>query len=436
MNMFSSLRPLVVLSARANDLPLKEDDCFASWDEFLQSGSEARGFLVEDFTAESLAALIYAIRQSRWWALPIIGSKDAPPDDFFLLDALLASDEARAFSTDMAVRHEEMPGGGESMGLDEKILYFLYVRGPRATLKPFLDRDSFRLYRYLVAEYLAGEGEDAAQTIDRLYQHGLLERVDLLDRTQHCPACGSAHLHVLMVCPRCDSIDIHRDGMEGFTCASCHHSFGQGIAHLRCLDCGQDSAAEQVTHRDISTLALSRRGRTAVRAGEIRESFAALDNERYVDPTFFRRMLDWMLSLHARHQDFHFSLLYMNFVNAETILARVGERRLYLLLNEFANSLLDLLRTSDFTTRTQEQNLWLLMPLSAAEGVSARLMALFERLQTAHKIEERFEIDIRSLDVTEGAALDLPAASQEADADALMTSLSSLSRPENREWRG
>lgn len=418
--MLSLPHPLIVLSAQVNETPPQKADCFASWEDFLQSGSEARGFFINDFTGKNLGALIRAIRRSRWWAVPVIGWKDAPPDDFFLLDALLPLDEAKTFTAEMAARHKLMPGNSGTMELCEKILYFLYIRQPNATLKPFLDRNDFHLYRYPVVECLATKKEDVRPVIDRLFHYGLLERVALLDRTQHCPACSSAHMHMLQVCPSCGSIDIHHAETKdpACTCASCHHSFSRGIVRVRCLDCGQDYLPNDLISHDICTLALSPRGQVAAQARQIEKSFAAFDNERYVDPAFFRQIFHRMLNTREQFKDFYFSLLHINFVNAEALMDRLGGQRLYILLNELAHGLLGILRTSDFITRIQAQHLCLLFPLAPSEGMAARLTAFFEHAQAEHKIEEQLEIEISAIDITSDTFFEAG-----VDADSLINSL-------------
>jgi GGDEF domain-containing protein len=414
---------------------------FESWDDFLQSGLTPRGFFLDGYTGEVLVALLRVIRHSRWWFVPVIGSKRTATSDACWLDAIHDSSQAAELAATTARLHGNMPPAEEMRRLDERILYFLYMRGASAVLKPILNRNSPRLYDYPVADLLAEDGEDAAQTIDELLRRGLLEMGELLDRTRHCRKCGSAHIHFLDVCPHCGGIDIRKTAslhcfscghvapeanflsqsglacpkcrvglrhigvdydrpMAQYACGSCHHVFIESDVAARCLDCAQSVKPDDLEVREVSVLALTARGRSAVRAGEIHETFAALDSERYVEPEFFRRMLDWMLATHVRHKEFRFSLMLVEFVNAEAMVSELGGMRLYILLDEFAHRLLELLRTSDITSRTQESNLWILLPYSFADGLAQRIQKLLDKL-TAAQTTMRFEVRLRYVSVPE-----------------------------------
>ncbi|MDR1888284.1 MAG: hypothetical protein LBQ81_02715 [Zoogloeaceae bacterium] len=426
---------------------------FENWAAFLASGLEPSGFFLEDCAGQTLENLLRAIRRSRWWAAPVVGSETTATDDACWLDARQALAQAREFAAVMAQRQRNMPAAGELHTLDERLLYFLYARGVQAVLKPVGDRSNLRLYRYPVAELLAKDNENATQMLDDLVRRGLLEAVTLLDRTRHCRKCDSAHLHFLDVCPRCGGIDIHKSPalhcfacghiapeadflsqstltcpkckvglrhigvdydrpLTQYACHACRHVFMEGDVVARCLDCGQTVQPSELHVREISTLALTARGRTAVRAGEIHETFVALDSGRYVEPAFFRRMLDWMLATRVRHPEFRFTLMLLEFVNAEAMVSELGGMRLYMLLNEFAHRILELLRTSDITSRTHETNLWFLLPYSSAPGLASRLQNLFDEL-TSHWTTTRFETRIRHVDVPGSGRIDVGMQAQE-----------------------
>ncbi|MDR1648450.1 MAG: diguanylate cyclase, partial [Zoogloeaceae bacterium] len=418
---------------------------FRDWECFLESGLEASGFFLEGYTGASLAALLGDIRRSRWWYAPVIGSEHGAPDDLCWLDAARPLAKAGEFVATIGRRQRNMPDANELQTLDERLLYFLYARGAQATLVPLRDRDSPRLYRYPVAELLAQKHEDIAQTVEELQRRGLLEAVTLLDRTRHCRQCGSAHIHFLDVCPHCGSIDIHQSlalhcfscghvapeteflargapvcpkcqtslrhigvdydrPMAQYACRGCRQVFIESEVVARCLDCDETTRPSELDVREVCTLALTTRGKRAVRAGEIHETFAALNSERYVDPVFFRRMLDWMLETRTRHNEFRFTLMLLEFTNAEAMVSELGGMRLYMLLDEFAHRLLALLRTSDLTSRTHETRLWLLLPYTSAQGLAARMQSLLDELSTHSTIP--FTTGIRYIDVAGTAVVD------------------------------
>ena len=72
----------------------------------------------------------------------------------------------------------------------------MYLRDG-AELTPLCDRNSAQLYRYPLVEALAHEGDDVAACLATLSRRRLLEPAELIDRTRHCRACGSAHIHYL-----------------------------------------------------------------------------------------------------------------------------------------------------------------------------------------------------------------------------------------------
>jgi GGDEF domain-containing protein len=419
---------------------------FADWQDFLESGMEASGFFLEGYAGKALIALLGDIRNSRWWAAPVVGAAQTAPEEVCWLDAVFTLDKAQEYIMATARRQRNMPDAGEAHTFEERLLYFLYARGARANLAPLRDRESRILYRYPVAELLAPAHEDIAHTLDALRRRGLLEAVALLDRTRHCRKCGGAHLHFLDVCPRCGGIDIYKSPtlhcfscghvapesaflsrgapicpkchtqlrhigvdydrpMAQYACRGCHQIFIESEVMARCLMCDETTRPAELEVREVSSLALTARGRSAVRAGEIHATFAALDSERYVEPAFFRRMLDWMLATRLRHQEFRFTLMLMEFTNAEEMVSELGGMRLYMLLDEFAHQLLALLRTSDLTSRTHETRLWFLLPYTSAKGLVSRMQKLLDEV-SAPSDTTRFVTRIRHVDIPGSGAAD------------------------------
>jgi hypothetical protein len=121
----------------------------------------------------------------------------------------------------MALRRQMLPDPGDVLGLEERLLYFLYERGPQTGFRPLLDRDSDQLYRYPVAEQLACAQESVSQALEELRRRGLLRSEGLVDRTRLCSGCGSAHIHFVDVCPHCQSLDTRRESM--LHCFACGH---------------------------------------------------------------------------------------------------------------------------------------------------------------------------------------------------------------------
>lgn len=385
---------------------------FPSWDAFMAANVVPLGFFLDGWPSQAQADLTKKVRASAWWDRPVLveSATDAVPP---LADAAATYSQARTASERALVVRRSLRRDTASLYFDERVLFFLYLRD-NAELQPLCDRHSHLLYHYPMVEALARDGEDAAGCLATLTRRRLLEPALLVDRTRHCRSCASAHLHFLDVCPHCSSIhigkaaslhcfscgqvgpeaDFHNDGalvcpkcsaslrhigvdydrpLTQYACGSCHHVFMETSVIARCLDCGTTAEPDALDVREIATLRLAPHGRAALRAGQIQESFAALDTANYVEPPYFRRLLDWTLATHARHAEMRFALILVEFQNATEVIEQQGAARVFLMLDEFARRLHELLRTSDITTRTQEERLWLLLPFSSPEGLAARL---------------------------------------------------------------
>jgi GGDEF domain-containing protein len=393
-----------------------------SWDAFVAADMVPLGFFLDGWSPQAQAGLTEQVRASVWWDRTVMvapGADPVPP----LADAAASYSHALAVSERASAARRSLKRDTASLYFDERVLYFLYLRD-NAELQPLCDRHCHQLYRYPMVEALARDGEDAAECLATLTRRRLLEPALLVDRTRHCRSCGSAHLHFLDVCPHCSSIhvgkaaslhcfscgqvgpeaDFHDNGalvcpkcntslrhigvdydrpLTQYACNSCRHVFMETSVIARCLDCGTTAEPDALDVREVATLRLAPQGRTALRAGQIQESFAALDTANYVDPPYFRRLLDWTLTTHARHAEMRFALILVEFQNATEVIEQQGAARVFLMLDEFARRLHELLRTSDVTTRTQEERLWLLLPFSSPEGLTARLKKALSELTTA-----------------------------------------------------
>lgn len=403
---------MVVLRPSGQPAPGEPNGAYASWEAYAGSGVQPLGFYLDGWSAQAAETLITQVRRSDWWDRPVLvapGPGEAPR----LADGVGAYADAVALGERMLAVRRSLRLRMDDMRLEERVLFFLYLRD-NAELQPLCERSNAQLYRYPVVDALAQRGEDVAGCLVTLVRRKLLEPSALIDRTRHCRACGCAHIHYIDVCPHCSSLhirkepslhcfscghvgpedDFHDDGalacpqcnaalrhigvdydrpLTQYACGNCHHVFVETSVQARCLDCQATCEPNALDVREIATLRLSAHGRTALRAGQIQESFAALDTANYVEPPHFRRMLDWALATSARHAEMRFGLMLIEFLNATEVIEKQGAARVFLMLDEFARRLHELLRTSDITTRTQEEKLWLFLPFSAPEGLALRL---------------------------------------------------------------
>jgi GGDEF domain-containing protein len=163
----------------------------------------------------------------------------------------------------------------------------------------------------------------------------------------------------------------------------------------RCLDCAAVADPATLDVREVAPLRLTAHGRAALRAGQIEESFAALDLPNSVVLNYFRRLVDWALAAQQRHAELSFGLVLIEFEDAAGLIESMGAPRAFLLLDEFARRLHELLRTSDVTTRTSEQKLWVFLPFSSPEGFAARVRRVLQ--EQAGPVRDKLKVRVRHL---------------------------------------
>lgn len=404
-------RPAIVAIGSPPGVPDEAALRFPDWPAFAASGAEADGFYLGH--DEGLAA---AVRRSRWWDRPVIGAPGLPQHP--ALDGTGSWAEAAAAIEKAAAVRASLALDPAGLHFDERLLYYLYQREP-GDLVPRLDRNAARLYGYPVADLLADPGTDVGAWLTSLVQRGLLEPTQLVDRTRHCRRCQSAHLHFVDVCPHCASLHIHRGAslhcfscghvapepdfmgdrglvcpkcatrlrhigvdydrpLTQYSCAACHHAFIEASVLARCLDCAQALRPEELPVHEVAVLRLSMRGRAALRAGQIRDTFAALEGIGFSPLEQFKTLVDWALATQQRHPELQFGLVLVELSNAVQLVEAHGAQRAYLMLDEFARRLRELLRSSDVSTRTSEEKVWLFLPYASVEGFVARVRTLLD----------------------------------------------------------
>ncbi len=288
-----------------------------------------------------------------------------------------------------------------------RLLAFLYTR-PEYTLTPQRSWRSKKVYTYPLAEAVL-ESEDAAQDLDGMVQRKLLAPSQLVDRLRHCPKCDGAHLHYIDTCPNCAGIDIEQKPflhcfacghvgpemvffshnvlvcpqctarlrhigsdydrpLENFQCCGCQHIFIDPAVVARCLHCSQSSDTEALVPRLVHVMQITEKGRQSARTGNMDDVFTLLDDLNNVPPAYFESILKWFLALCQRHPEEQFSLIVVRFGNLVELTDRIGRHQVRNLMDEFARRVRELIRSTDLTTRTDQQTLWLLLPKTHAAG--------------------------------------------------------------------
>ncbi len=387
---------------------------YRSLAELIASVTPLLGLYAPGWTASEYAEIAAAWLASPHWFRPaFVGPDESVP---FLFDGAASFEHAIKACEHTEALRQSLQLDPQTLHFDERLMYFLYLREPY-DLEPVCDRSSKLLYRYPLAQAIAPDQDDIGAWLASLARRNLLQPGKLIDRTRHCRRCTSAHQHFLDVCPHCSSIEIrpgaslhcftcghvapeedfHGDGvltcprcstrlrhigvdydrpLTKFACASCHHTFIEASVVARCLDCGNVAEPDALDVREVTSLRLTAQGRAALRAGQLSESFAALETANYVVPNYFRLMLDWALSTSTRHQQFTFSLVMIEFLNASEVIESQGATRIFMMLDELARRMRELLRKTDITTRTNEQVLWVFLPFSSGAGFAERVKSL------------------------------------------------------------
>ena len=391
---------------------------FATWDDFVASGSRATGFFLDDCTPDAQDALLWQIRQSRWWEFWVALGPKAPSSTYeTLADARQTREQAAQAANHVMAARTGLPHGAH-LDFEERLLQFLFVRDG-ASLQPVCDRNSHYLYRFPLAEALGADEERVTRVLLDLQRRRFLEPGLLIDRVRHCRKCSSAHPHYHDVCPHCRSIQIEKSAalhcftcghvapqadyvqdsklvcpqcnanlrhigvdydrpLTQYACADCHHAFVEAAVQVRCLDCGDLADPESLDVRGIAPLRLTARGRAAMREGSSVEHIVAAEYPQHVPQTAFSQALSWTLRPST-------TVPTASLVAMELTVPQQDARGLAL-IDEGVRRMHELLADSDISTVDADERLWFLV--SDGTHLVERVRAMYPsgsdaRLRTA-----------------------------------------------------
>jgi GGDEF domain-containing protein len=174
-----------------------------------------------------------------------------------------------------------------------------------------------------------------------------------------CPNCKGRLRHI--------GSDYDRP-LENYRCQKCEHIFIEPAVSCRCMHCGTASDPEALVPKPIHAYQLTEKGRISAITGSVEDIFSLIDNLNNVNPIIFESILDWLLSLCKRHADEQFSLIVIRIVNVVEITNQLGRHKAKELIDEFARRVRELIRSTDLTTRTNQDILWLLQPKTPPKG--------------------------------------------------------------------
>jgi GGDEF domain-containing protein len=323
-----------------------------------------------------------------------------------------------------------------------RLLTYLYLR-PGAKLAIHRHWRYEKAAIYPIAEAINDGSFETVTGLELLERRGLLEREELLERLRLCPKCEKPHHNFIDTCPTCHTIAIRKTQFvhcftcgyvgpesefyhEGiFVCPNCKtelrhigadydrpmesyvcengHKFIEPDVLAECLACGALNEPDTLSVRELHAYALSAEGALAVRAGEIGDIYAILETANFVHPDYFQSLVDWLLKLHRRAPDEVFSILAIRLENIPELITELGRDRVVEFMDEFGERLREMLRTTDITTRTNETDIWVLLPKTPAEGCRR----VEERVETLQELiayrEHHISLGLASYSVDERA---------------------------------
>ncbi|HHD64029.1 MAG TPA: hypothetical protein ENK96_06650 [Desulfobulbaceae bacterium] len=283
-----------------------------------------------------------------------------------------------------------------------RILAYLYLR-PETIIQPLQQWNLPYLYSYPLVDVLAGNDAEPLHLIETLKNRSFIRSVDLVDRVRHCPSCNFSHFNFIDVCPSCGSIEIEKKPflhcftcgtvapqerflrgsalicpqchaqlrhigadydrpLENYTCKGCGHFFQEPDIIAHCQNCGKKNKPDELVPWPVYSYQLTERGEYAVRTGELEDVYSLFDELQNINPVHFSYTVDWLLNLCRRHKEELFSLAGIRVANIPELHKRMGRYRLVELVDSYISRIRETIRTTDLTTRTVNDIIWILLP--------------------------------------------------------------------------
>jgi GGDEF domain-containing protein len=383
---------------------------YQSVDELFGAAAAPDAIVLDSNNAQLVTAWLEALRRKPGIGLlPVLTGRDLGAVTTALADGVARGPE----DVEAAIRRidERLLQLPERAPVDpeEQLLAFLYLR-PEYQLKPISHWRFEHLYRYPLINALATSGQPpATEWLARMRKRGLLEVVDLVDRTRHCPKCDGGHLSFVDVCPECRHVDITEStffhcfacghvadqkafysgdslscpkcsirlrhigvdydrALESFGCEACNARFIEPEVRARCLHCGSVENVDALTEHRWESLRIAEAGKLAARTGSTSGLFDMLDGLNYAHPAYFEQTLDWLEGLAARHDEAEFGLIVLRLDNLRQLIDEISRPGVEQLVAAFAARLRELLRTTDLVMRSDDQHCWILLPHTSADS--------------------------------------------------------------------
>jgi hypothetical protein len=194
--------------------------------------------------------------------------------------------------------------------------------------------------------------------------------------------------------------------LETLACHSCKGRFTEPDVKARCGRCRRQYETDALLERRFSSFRLTSAGEFAARSGSAGNLFALID-DLSAHPAYFSQTLQWMAELARRHRDVYFSLIALRFRNLQELAAVLPRRQVAQMIDALAHRMRELVRSTDFFMRDDQDLCWLLLPQTSAAGLEV-LRGRLEALSAASAQPDgrRIELSLAALtsaDLADGA---------------------------------
>ena len=423
--------------AKDSDIPCS---VFDSYDDYMASGIGPVGFVLESDSADSGLVVLKLLRGAiETFLLPVYIHGFSSDENELLSDGFIDTlHEAFAKAGKLYKEKEDLLHDqseyAESAML--RVLAYLYLR-PNKIIKPLQRWADPYLYSYPLIDIFSGEDQEASRILTNLKNRRFLRFVDLIDRVRHCPRCNFSHLNFIDTCPNCSSIEIeqkpflhcfscgtvapqeqflHGSGMtcpqcnaqlrhigadydrplENYTCNDCSHFFQEPEIIAHCQNCGKKNTPDELVPRPVYSYQLTERGQHAVRTGELEDVYSLFDELQNINPVHFSYTVDWLLRLCVRHADELFSLAGIRIDNISQVHKKIGRSRLIELVDSYISRIREVLRTTDLTTRTVDDTIWILLPKTNSSNCEIVLKRILD-LKSLTLQDEDIRLEFKSV---------------------------------------
>lgn len=412
--------------------------CATDFDSLAPTTTRSTVFVVATGEHHESVRIVRALRRDpRTGLQPILTTSPLGDPDDDLSDGIVASpEEARDRGRALVARLAQLDASLFAPDASDvlRIAGYMLSRAVEA-LAPRRLWSNQAFYAYPALEAMLGSAQLVASRLASMGERKLIRRATLVDRLRHCPACHGVHLNFIDCCPSCGGINIlqkpflhcftcgmvapeerfvekgalqcpkcaarlrhigadYDRPLENYECQGCGHVFIDPEVQAHCMHCGTPSPPEKLIPGQIFTYELTDLGAQAAKSGTMEDLFALLDTVNSVPPSYFMQLVGWLIDLARRHAEERFTIIGIKLTNLLELDVQHGKQTAAELVDALAQRLRELVRTTDLTTRTGQQMLWLLLPKTGRpshEVVLARILALRSMIHRAEGGELDFE---------------------------------------------